>query len=515
MAKPVPNLMVNFMPEAGRPSWGKTDENGHYEMVYDENTKGVKLGRSKVYVLSSQVTIDAGASKKSRAAAAARLGHLPRGYEGDPHEVRARRHDAALLRHQEGPRGDRPQARLSSAEPIRSWGRRAWPSVGVSGPRRSDGERRSARSPCGSSPGRARRAGLPRRMSGRMPPTDPPAAPPARPEVGPWFVDRARDFGLDVVTRCGARRSGRCSTRSGRASPCSTPTATATSTCSSPPGARSEEGSVSVRRGPLALPQRRPRPLGRRHGAVRPGLDRLGPGGRGGRLRRRRRPRPVRLPSTARTPSGRTGATGPSATSPPRPGWPTRNLGRLGHLGRRRRRRLARPVRDQLPRRRRRSAPRRIALARRASRGLPRAGDAAGPARPALAEPRRRHLRGRDRRRRPAPAPTARGWAPLFADLDCDGSLDLYVTNDTQANELFRGLGGGTVPRGGHGGRASPSTARGSAEGSMGIDVADVDGDGRLDLAYSNFRARGDAALPEPRRPDVSGYLPNGSASST
>src|SRR6516162_2947186 len=25
----------------------------------------------------------------------------------------------------------------------------------------------------------------------------------ARPESGPWFVDRARDYGLDVVTRCG------------------------------------------------------------------------------------------------------------------------------------------------------------------------------------------------------------------------------------------------------------------------------------------------------------------------
>ena len=75
--KPVPNLMVNFMPEAGRPSWGQTDAEGHYEMVYDENNKGVKLGRNKVYVLSSQATIDGGASKKSRAAAAAGSGISP------------------------------------------------------------------------------------------------------------------------------------------------------------------------------------------------------------------------------------------------------------------------------------------------------------------------------------------------------------------------------------------------------------------------------------------------------
>jgi hypothetical protein len=75
--KPVPNLMVNFMPEAGRPSWGKTDENGHYEMVYDEDNKGVKVGRGKIYVLSSQVTIDAGSSKKSKAALAEGSGISP------------------------------------------------------------------------------------------------------------------------------------------------------------------------------------------------------------------------------------------------------------------------------------------------------------------------------------------------------------------------------------------------------------------------------------------------------
>ena len=75
--KPVPNLMVNFMPEAGRPSWGKTDENGHYEMVYDEDNKGVKMGHSKVYVLSSQATIDGGASKKSKEALAEGSGISP------------------------------------------------------------------------------------------------------------------------------------------------------------------------------------------------------------------------------------------------------------------------------------------------------------------------------------------------------------------------------------------------------------------------------------------------------
>ena len=37
------------------------------------------------------------------------------------------------------------------------------------------------------------------------PQAGPPSAPrPVRPAIGPWFVDRARDFGLDVVTRCGS-----------------------------------------------------------------------------------------------------------------------------------------------------------------------------------------------------------------------------------------------------------------------------------------------------------------------
>src|SRR5262249_44902205 len=36
-----------------------------------------------------------------------------------------------------------------------------------------------------------------------------------------------------------------------------------------------------------------------------------------------------------------------------------------------------------------------------------------------------------------------KGMAALFVDLDDDGLLDLFVTNDTQDNDLFRGLGRG------------------------------------------------------------------------
>lgn len=68
--KPVPNMMVNFMPDAGRPSWGKTDAEGHYEMVYDEDYKGAKVGPHKVYFTPPATTVDGGASKASRLATA-------------------------------------------------------------------------------------------------------------------------------------------------------------------------------------------------------------------------------------------------------------------------------------------------------------------------------------------------------------------------------------------------------------------------------------------------------------
>ena len=68
--KPVPNMMINFMPTTGRPSWGKTDASGRYEMNYEEGVMGVKIGHHKVYVNSSAATIDAGTSKKSKEAAA-------------------------------------------------------------------------------------------------------------------------------------------------------------------------------------------------------------------------------------------------------------------------------------------------------------------------------------------------------------------------------------------------------------------------------------------------------------
>jgi len=75
--KPVPNMMVNFMPTAGRPSWGKTDASGKFEMIMDEASNGVQLGHHKVYFTPPASTIDMGKSKASSTALAEAAGLTP------------------------------------------------------------------------------------------------------------------------------------------------------------------------------------------------------------------------------------------------------------------------------------------------------------------------------------------------------------------------------------------------------------------------------------------------------
>jgi len=75
--KPVPNMMVNFMPTEGRPSWGKTDAAGKFEMVYDSDYKGAKIGHHKVYITPPATTIDGGTSKESKKAIAAAANLTP------------------------------------------------------------------------------------------------------------------------------------------------------------------------------------------------------------------------------------------------------------------------------------------------------------------------------------------------------------------------------------------------------------------------------------------------------
>jgi len=77
--------------------------------------------------------------------------------------------------------------------------------------------------------------------------------------------------------------------------------------------------------------------------------------------------------------------------------------------------------------------------------------------------------------------PEGRGMGITVADLDNDGHLDIYVTNDGSANDFFHNTGKGTF--------VEEAMLRGMAFGeagqnvsSMGPAVGDVDRDGRLDL---------------------------------
>ncbi len=79
-----------------------------------------------------------------------------------------------------------------------------------------------------------------------------------------------------------------------------------------------------------------------------------------------------------------------------------------------------------------------------------------------------------------------KGYGVVMSDLDDDGDLDIYVSNDGTLNRLYVNDGKGHFSDeallAGVG-----LSARGSAESGMGVDLGDVNGDGREDLLVTNY----------------------------
>jgi hypothetical protein len=47
---PVAHLHLDFMPEAGRPSWGVSDDQGNFTLNYDRERDGAEVGVHRVFV---------------------------------------------------------------------------------------------------------------------------------------------------------------------------------------------------------------------------------------------------------------------------------------------------------------------------------------------------------------------------------------------------------------------------------------------------------------------------------
>ncbi len=84
------------------------------------------------------------------------------------------------------------------------------------------------------------------------------------------------------------------------------------------------------------------------------------------------------------------------------------------------------------------------------------------------------------------PDPNGRGLGVVAAHLDDDDKIDLFVANDMTANYLFLNRGGFCFEETGHLGGVAAS-ADGLYKSGMGVACGDLDGDGLIDLAVTNF----------------------------